>query len=181
VTSEEFDRQVAEHRGYLVRYLHSKVGNWDDAEELAQEALLHLWMYPYKEEVQSFRSACIHRSRYAIWRRMNRKKQPALEPLGEELCEELAGKVEGLSIPDPMHEVVGRDEFRDEFQSALEALVTLPPRARRVFLLHDYGGHTLRSIAVRENVHFTTITRERLRCQERLAKQRRMSQLFEGR
>ncbi|MGI5221604.1 RNA polymerase sigma factor SigJ [Nocardia sp. CA-290969] len=128
--------QFESHRGHLLAVAYRLTGSVSDAEDAVQESWLRL-AGASQSQIEDLRAwlttvvsrLCLDRLRSAAVRRENY--------VGQWLPEPVVTPVAGVRTPDPLAEVVLRQEFR---LAALVVLDQLTPPQRVAFVLHEGLG-----------------------------------------
>lgn len=108
---EAFQALVAANHGKLVGWLHKQIGDWQVAEDIAQETFFRLWQN--REKVHGWNKSLLYRA--ASYRMIDtlRKKRPAIEPLET-----------SLQSTNPVHDPVACAEKDEELRAATRHLGT---------------------------------------------------------
>ncbi|HEY0700268.1 MAG TPA: sigma-70 family RNA polymerase sigma factor [Micromonospora sp.] len=128
-----FDELVRDHRARLVRLIYKQFGNWADAEEAVQEALVRLWADRTRiDEVQDLAGWVFASARFKVLEiaASRRRATPAL--LGEHIERVEASQCEPSSLP-----CIADPEVMDRVRVALAAMT---PTQRAVVELHCLQG-----------------------------------------
>ena len=129
------------HRGDVLRFCLKKLGNYDDAADITQEAFCRLLKKPDRETVQRPRAFLIEtamnliRDKRRMDQRQKKKSHVALELVSDA----------DLVCPAPSAE--SGLQSRQIVGMALEALAELSPKCQAVFVMKLYYGLSYREIA----------------------------------
>lgn len=145
---------TARYRPALLRYFRRHLDNAQDAEDLAQDALLRLLRSPVSPDNTEAYLLRIASNLLRDRHRRDRSHHAAQhEPLDS-------------SLHDRPTEEPGSDrvyEDRERLDRFLAALDQLPPRCRQVFLLQRYEGLTYTAIAKRLEISVSAVEKHMMR------------------
>lgn len=133
-----FDRFVREHRALLVAYLSRRIGE-DDAQDVAQEALVRLMRY----RAQPFEQLRPLMYRIAINVIHDRGRRDTTRQVFAHVS--LDQDFVGLPSLEPSHDQ--RIEHEQELALVRSAILQLPERCRQVYLLNRIDGMSYSQIA----------------------------------
>lgn len=133
-----FQQLVSSVGGDLLRFLRSRLGHGDLAQDLAQEVYLRLLRMDDVSLIRNPRSFVIHLASHAAheWRMLARNRMQHSEEDLQQLIAENGDPADLL-------------ERNDRFERLSRALSTLSPKRQAVVLMHRRDGMTYQEIAVR--------------------------------
>lgn len=136
-----FHEFVSSVGGDLLRFLRSRLGHGDHAQDLAQEVYLRVLRMEDLRLIRNPRSFVIHLAAHAAyeWRMLARNRLQHSDELLHELIAHDADPAEALE----------RDDRIEHLSRVLE---TLSPKCRAVLLMHRRDGMTYEEIAARMNL-----------------------------
>lgn len=136
-----FQQLVSSVGGDLLRFLRSRLGHSDLAQDLAQEVYLRLLRMDDVSLIRNPRSFVIHLAAHAAheWRMLARNRLQHSEDELQQLIAESADPAEML-------------ERNDRLDRLSRALSTLSPKRQAVVLMHRRDGMTYQEIAARMNL-----------------------------
>ncbi len=153
VREHRFDELVRNERARVVRIIFRFCGNWADAEEAVQEALVKLWADRTQlDNVDSLPAWLVSEAKWKALTLAHQRRRAVPAMLGEHIERVESQKVEPSSLPctaDP------------EVQARIRtALASLSPRRREVVRSHCLHGMTIDEVAkklgmTRSSVHST--------------------------
>lgn len=124
---------VRRYRGLVFWLCFEHTGNWDEAEDLTQEAFIAAYRsLPTLREPEKF-AAWLRGLTRNVCRMHARKRPPALELLGEEVlgADDRMKEMKSLELQDLLH----------------RALAAIPAASREVLALHYLGGYSYAEIS----------------------------------
>lgn len=149
------------HRPALVRYLLHHGQSREDAEDMAQDALVRLTQkYPHADIANV--EAYLIRIASNLLRDRHRRDQ----------SHHTAGHVTLDEVPDEMADEVPSSERvyedKERLRAFLEALDALPSRCRHIFVLQRFEGLTYSAIARRLEISVSTVEKDMMRALQHL-------------
>ncbi|MBX9400547.1 RNA polymerase sigma factor [Lysobacter sp. BMK333-48F3] len=147
---------AARYRPALVRYFTRHLPSADDAEDLAQEALVRLVRMPSLDGVSNVEAFLLQIASNLLRDHFRRDKSHQVQH--HVSIDEVA---RDWPSEDPHGECVYEGNRR--LQSFLAALDELPPRCRQVFLLQRYEGLTYSAIAKRLQISVSAVEKNMMR------------------
>lgn len=150
-----FEALVERHRGQLLGIAYRILGNWQDAEDLAQEALLKAYLRldgltnpaalgPWLRRLTI--NACLD----ALTRR---RRRPATVSLSASDDQETPAAERALAVGSAEEAVVRAEEWRD----LRATLARLDPGARDALVLRDFYGYSYAEIAARLDLGLSAV------------------------
>lgn len=129
------------YRDDVLRFCLAKLGNYDDAADIVQEAFCRLLRKPFRETVEKPRAFLIMtamnliRDKYRADQRQNRRGHVTLELVSDMdlMCPEPSAESHLLS--------------REAVEATLDALTDLSPKCQAVFVMKLCYGYSYREIA----------------------------------
>ena len=136
-----FQDFVSSVGGDLLRFLRSRLGHADQAQDLAQEVYLRILRMDDVRLIRNPRSFVIHLAAHAAyeWRMLARNRQQHSEELLQELIARDADPAEAL-------------ELNERIARLSRVLETLSPKCRAVILMHRRDGMTYEEIAAHMHI-----------------------------
>lgn len=136
-----FHDLVASVGGDLLRFLRSRLGHGDLAQDLAQEVYLRLLRMDDVGLIRNPRSFVIHLAAHAAheWRMLARNRLQHSEAELQQLVAEYADPADVL-------------EESDRLRELQQALATLSPKCQAVLLMHRRDGMTYQEIATQMKI-----------------------------
>ena len=127
--------------GDLMRFLRSRLGHGDHAQDLAQEVYLRILRMDDVRLIRNPRSFVIHLAAHAAheWRMLARNRLQHSDELLQELIADDADPAEAL-------------ERNERIAGLSRVLETLSPKCRAVILMHRRDGMTYEEIAAHMNL-----------------------------
>jgi len=147
---------IARYRPALVRYFSRHLQSADDAEDLAQEALVRLVRMPSLSGVLNVEAFLLQIASNLLRDRFRRDKSHQVQH--HVSIDEVA---KDWPSEDPHGECVYEGSRR--LQAFLAALDELSPRCRQVFLLQRYEGLTYSAIAKRLEISVSAVEKNMMR------------------
>jgi len=150
--SRAYGDLVARHRSGVVGVVYRMCGDVQLAEEAAQEAFLRAWqrLDAYRPE-HSFRSWVYRIAINAALDVLRRDRRlVSLEDL-------LSGGLEEASLPASAGSLEETVELRQQAEKVRRAVLGLPPAARSVLVLREYGGMSYSEIASALDIPLGTV------------------------
>jgi RNA polymerase sigma factor (sigma-70 family) len=135
------DEFVTSVGGDLLRFLRSRLGHGDHAQDLAQEVYLRVLRMDDLSLIRNPRSFVIHLAAHAAyeWRMLARNRMQHSEELLQELTADDADPAEAI-------------ERNERIARLARVLETLSPKCRAVVLMHRRDGMTYEEIAAHMNL-----------------------------
>lgn len=130
-----------QHRGDLLRFCLRKLGNYEDASDVVQEAFCFLLKKPDPTSVQNPRAFLIETAKNLI---RDKRRAEMRQKKKSHVALELVSDTD-LVCPEPSAE--SRIQSRQAVGLALEALAELPEKCQAVFVMKLYYGFSYREIA----------------------------------
>lgn len=142
MTQAEFEHIATQLRAVMLKIAHDFFGSRDDAEDIAQEAMVQLWHYcehiDPRQNVSGL-AARVAKNCCVSWKR--RQKPEDSPPIYK--------KTEsGLLSPSP-HDIL---EAKDAWNAMEEVIARLKPRERELFEMRQLEGLTLDEIVERTGI-----------------------------
>jgi RNA polymerase sigma-70 factor (ECF subfamily) len=137
----DLERLFGEHNSSLLRYISAKVGSPQEAQEIAQEAYVHLLQLDHPEAISYLRAFLFktaHNLAVDRIRERGRRETVSTSDISELLVFELS----------PERQVAGEQEMA----VFLAAVNQLPAKCRRAFILHRIHNLHVDEIAERMNI-----------------------------
>jgi RNA polymerase sigma factor (sigma-70 family) len=136
-----FHEFVSSVGGDLLRFLRSRLGHGDHAQDLAQEVYLRVLRMDDLSLIRNPRSFVIHLAAHAAyeWRMLARNRLQHSDEFLQDLVAHDADPAEAL-------------EREDRIARLSRVLETLSPKCRAVILMHRRDGMTYEEIAARMNL-----------------------------
>lgn len=142
-----FEAAYREHRGAVVRLLQRRVGNPDEAEELAQEAYLRALRY--RDHKPESLKALLFRIAINL-AGTNARRDRAHHATAHTSVDELSLATDEL----PQDERLAREEYQALIIAAVKAL---PEKRRQVFVLSRFHGMRQKDIAKRCGISLSMV------------------------
>ncbi len=168
MTEQEFNEFYESRRAALIRLLLIKLGNQDEAQEIAQEAFNQLYnmlnqgevQYPNALLVKVAKNLAIDRIRQNISRRKREQSWSDHQQLNN------AGNSGPGGYPEaPQHRQL---EARAELARVLEALDQLGPSVRQAFVLYRFKELTHREVADKLGLSRSTVEKHIIKATRRI-------------
>ncbi|WP_082607338.1 RNA polymerase sigma factor [Lysobacter sp. Root983] len=152
----DLPRMIEQHRPALVRYFLRHLPNADDAEDLAQEALVRLMRMPSTADVLNVEAYLLRIASNLVRDRFRRDVSH---------CTQQHVSLDELTGDWPSEVPYGERvyEGNKRLQLFLSALDELSPRCRQVFLLQRYEGLTYSAIARRLEISVSAVEKQMMR------------------
>lgn len=156
--AQRFDlpRMIEQHRPALVRYFLRHLPSPDDAEDLAQEALVRLMRMPSPTDVLNVEAYLLRIASNLMRDRFRRDLSHCVQQ--HVSLDELSG-----DWPSEVPHGERVYEGNRRLQLFLQALDELSPRCRQVFLLQRYEGLTYSAIAGRLEISVSAVEKQMMR------------------
>ena len=160
-----FQDLVATVGGDLLRFLRSRLGHGDLAQDLAQEVYLRLLRMDDIGLIRNPRSFVIHLAAHAAheWRMLARNRLQHSEEELQQLVAEFADPADVLEEHDRLHEL-------------RQVLATLSPKCQAVLLMHRRDGMTYQEIAAEMKLSVAMVKKYMAKglaaCQKQMERQR---------
>ncbi|WP_157995292.1 RNA polymerase sigma factor [Peristeroidobacter soli] len=164
-----FHELVATVGGDLLRFLRSRLGHGDLAQDLAQEVYLRLLRMDDVGLIRNPRSFVIHLAAHAAheWRMLARNRLQHSEEELQQLVAEFADPADVLEEQDRLH-------------ALREVLATLSPKCQAVLLMHRRDGMTYQEIAAEMKLSVAMVKKYMAKglaaCQKQMERQRGRAQ-----
>lgn len=142
---EAIDRAIRRHDRMLVRWLALKFGDVDTARDIAQSAYLRVWRYAQTQPIENLQALIFKTAANLAaneFRARKRMQAMRLEPSPD--AKENPIEQVPCSTPSPETTAVAREEIA----ASMRAIESLPPQAKRAFVLSRFEEKTYREIAV---------------------------------
>lgn len=153
---EAFDELANRHFGLVYAIGLARLGNRDQAEDLAQEVFLRAFLLLDQLGSQSLFSHWLSRIARNLAIDWQRSGETASRLIPMVSLDDIPGEVTDVKAPDPRREAAGAEQS----EALREALTRLSPEEREVVLLHYMEGISQHEIARRMGVNHTTVMRQ---------------------
>lgn len=154
--ARRFESFLREQRDALIRFLHRRTANWEDAEDMAQESLTRLLRYrePGTESdwTQLLYRIADNAAKDDSWRARDRR-----EVSGE--TAEVA--LRGMTSPDP--DIADQIHQQQELALIRKIILGLPPRCREVYALNRFEAMSYAQIARHLNISVKAVEKSMAR------------------
>jgi RNA polymerase sigma-70 factor (ECF subfamily) len=132
VASDSFDQVVRQRETQVLRTAYRILGNWADAEDVAQEAFLRLHRHGWGFVNEAAFGAWLYRVTVNLCFDRARAARP-MQELSEVVCDTLSSEA-----------AIIREERK---RSLMAALATLPPKERAAIVLREIEGLSTAEVA----------------------------------
>lgn len=149
--AQNLEQLVSGHRGELVRFLTRKLGSLDDAQEIAQEALLRIHRLEHADEIDDARAFLFQvASNMATDQLRRRSLQKRYLEVESGRVAELGGAADE-STPEAL--VAAREQVARIYA----AIDTMPLKSRQALMLHRVRGLSYTEIAREMDVSVSSV------------------------
>ncbi len=147
-TEQDITAAFVKHRGGLLRYLSHFLRDSGDVEDISQEVFIRAFKAAQKGTVRQPKSFLYRIARNAALTEIKRQSASIIQ-LVDVLSPEMDRQVEP-SAEDALNR-------KDRLKIFWQAVDTLPPQCRRVFVMRKVFGFTHKEIAAKLNISTSTV------------------------
>ncbi len=147
----------------LVRFLSSKFTDYEEAQDLAQDAFYNVMKAKNAEELEHARAYLFQTASNLALNRIRKKKRQDLYQRSVALA---ANPEQDGALASPERAAAARQQL----QQVEKALNSLPKKCRRAFLLHRSGQMTYQQIAAELDVSVSTVEKYMIKALEQCRK-----------
>jgi RNA polymerase sigma-70 factor (ECF subfamily) len=138
-------RAIERHDRMLVRWLAQKFGDIETARDIAQSAYLRVWRYAQTQQIDNLQALIFKTAANLAANEFRARKR--IQSLKVEPSPTARDNpIEHIASDQPSPETAA--VTREEIAASLRAINSLPPQARRAFILSRFEEKTYREIAV---------------------------------
>ncbi|MES2696465.1 MAG: RNA polymerase sigma factor [Verrucomicrobiota bacterium] len=133
-----FAAEVHAHDSHLKAYLRGAFPSIRDVDDVVQESYLRVWRRQLVQPISSAKSFLFKIAQHLAIDTLRREKRSPLESVGD---------LPALRVLDHAPDAAARACTNEEIELLLNAIESLPPRCRQVFILRKLHGLSQKEIA----------------------------------